>query len=131
MKSFGYDSSVVQRHSFDYLGDNYQGRISHLDEVLTFHGVDGLFISAAPLRPRSWTRSRIEEYTNPKSGKVHPDIFKNTIYRPLELGIIFNIEVRQHIKETSCHGFLMIDTANSRNWGRSSSERLKCANARM
>ncbi|KAH3718575.1 hypothetical protein DPMN_061381 [Dreissena polymorpha] len=39
-KSFGYDSSVVQ-HSFVRLPeDDYQDRISQLDEVLTFHDVD-------------------------------------------------------------------------------------------
>jgi len=125
-KSFGYESSVVQRSFVRLPGDDYQDRISQLDEVLTFQDVDGSSTSAAPLRPRSRTRSRIEEYTNPESGKVHPDLLTNKIYRPLELGIMFNTEIRKHIEDTSCHGFLMIDTANSRNWGLGSSERLKC-----
>ncbi len=125
-KSFGYDSSVVQ-HSFVRLPeDDYQDRISQLDEVLTFQDVDGSPTSASPLRPRTKTRRRIEEYTNPESDKVHPDLLTNKIYRPLELCIMFNKEIRKHLEETSCHGFLMIDTENSRNWGFGSIERLKC-----
>jgi hypothetical protein len=37
--------------------------------------------------------------------------------RPLKLAIMFNTEIRKHIKETSCHGFIIIDTANSSSWG--------------
>ncbi|KAH3873363.1 hypothetical protein DPMN_036597 [Dreissena polymorpha] len=125
-KPFRYDSSVVQRSFVRLPGDDYQDRISQLDEVLNFQDVDESSTSAAPLRPRSRTLSRIEEYTHPESDKVHPDLLTSKTFRPLELGIIFNTEIRKHIEETSCHGFLIIDTANSRNWGLGSSERLKC-----
>lgn len=30
---------------------------------------------------------------------------------------MFNSEIKKNIEETSCNGFLMIDTENSRNWG--------------
>ncbi|KAH3704348.1 hypothetical protein DPMN_079404 [Dreissena polymorpha] len=36
--------------------------------------VDGSSTSAAPLLPLFRTQSRIEVYTNPQSGKDHPDL---------------------------------------------------------
>ncbi|KAH3812856.1 hypothetical protein DPMN_141297 [Dreissena polymorpha] len=73
-KSFGCDSSVVQCTFISLPGDDYQDQFSQLGEVLTFQDVDGLSTSAAPLRPRYQTGSRIEVYTNPESGKDHPHL---------------------------------------------------------
>ncbi|KAH3748222.1 hypothetical protein DPMN_182660 [Dreissena polymorpha] len=73
-KSFGCDSSVVQCTFIPLPGDDYQDQFSLLGVVLTFQDVDGSSTSAAPLRPLFRTQSRIEVYTNPRSGKDHPDL---------------------------------------------------------
>ncbi|KAH3720963.1 hypothetical protein DPMN_063875 [Dreissena polymorpha] len=117
---------MLAREEEKQLQLNPTDRISQLDEVLTFQDIDGTSTSAAPLRPLSRTRSRIEEYTNQESDKVHQDLLTNSIYMPLELGIMFNTEVRKHIEKIPCYGFLMIDMENSRKLGLGSSERQKC-----
>ncbi|KAH3793118.1 hypothetical protein DPMN_146623 [Dreissena polymorpha] len=40
---------------------------------------------------------------------------------------MFNTEIRKHIEETSCHGFLIIDTANSSSWGLGSKQKQECS----
>ncbi|KAH3704109.1 hypothetical protein DPMN_020541 [Dreissena polymorpha] len=40
---------------------------------------------------------------------------------------MFNTEIRKHIEETSCHGFLIIDTANSSSWGLGSKQKQVCS----
>ena len=46
---------------------------------------------------------------------------------PLKLAIMFNTEIRKHIEETSCHGFLIIDTANSSSRGLGSKQKQVCS----
>ncbi|KAH3850276.1 hypothetical protein DPMN_092684 [Dreissena polymorpha] len=67
-------SHHVQSTFIPLPGDDSLDEISQMGEVLTFQDVYGSSTSATPLRPRFRTRSLIEVYTNPESGKDHPDL---------------------------------------------------------
>lgn len=111
--------------------ESFESRIHKSnDGILTFRDVDGSETSAKALRPPDDMSKRsklVDDYTQPVSAEVHPDLLTNKLYQPLALQNMFNTEIKKHMtSEPNCTGELQFDALNSKKWGLCWSERLKC-----
>lgn len=117
----GVKYSRLTKKSFD-------SRIStNTNGVLTFKDVDGSTTDVKPLRPISIEPPLIDEYQSCSSSGQHPDLLTYKLYRLVDLQVMFNTEIKQHVQlRPHCEGDLVFDAANSRKWGLCWTERLRC-----
>ena len=80
-------------------------------DILTFKDVDGSNTNVKTLRRRSKSTTLQDEYTSTEAaaGDYHPDLLVNKIYRPLDVCMMFNCEIRKHMSlQPQFTGYLMI-----------------------
>lgn len=102
------------------------------NDTLTFKDVDGQQTNAKPLRPAKSDPSLVQQLASSQNTKIHPDLLVYKLYRPYELQVMWNSEIRNHkVISPECEGDLQFDAENSCKWGVCWSERLICSDCQF